>query len=196
MLIAAAVALPIAAWDAAPAFTDPLALAAGIGVRVTSSVIPYVCDQVAMSRLPRATYALMVALLPATATVIGIIVLTQIPLLVAVLGVVLVIAGIAVHRERDQPSTQPDVNTKRTLPAPTARRSPTRAAECERDGHAAALAFYTALGPATCPGTIAGPWTSMTRPDIPRAVVHELNRLTPSDRETQPPRDPRQQPRS
>lgn len=62
-------------------------------------MIPYVFDQLAMRRLPRATYALMVSLLPATATVIGIIVLGQIPSPVEVAGVALVIAGIAVHRE-------------------------------------------------------------------------------------------------
>ena len=56
-----------------------MALLAGIGVGVSSSVIPYVSDQLAMARLPRATYALMVALLPATATVIGVVVLTQVP---------------------------------------------------------------------------------------------------------------------
>ena len=33
-----------------------------------SSVIPYVTDQLAMARLPRATFALMLALLPAAAT--------------------------------------------------------------------------------------------------------------------------------
>ena len=32
-----------------------------------------------MARLPRATYALMVSLLPATATVIGVVVLAQVP---------------------------------------------------------------------------------------------------------------------
>ena len=42
-------------------------------------MIPYVADQVAMTRLSRAGYALMVSLLPATATVIGLIVLTQVP---------------------------------------------------------------------------------------------------------------------
>jgi inner membrane transporter RhtA len=57
----------------------PVALRAGIGVGDRSSVIPYVCDQLAMARLARATYALMVSLLPATATVIGIVVLAQIP---------------------------------------------------------------------------------------------------------------------
>jgi inner membrane transporter RhtA len=37
MLIAAVVALPIGATGATPAFTDPIALAAGVGVGVSSS---------------------------------------------------------------------------------------------------------------------------------------------------------------
>ena len=61
-------------------------------------MIPYVCDQLALARIARATYALLVALLPATATVIGIVVLTQIPTWPEVAGVGLVIAGVASHR--------------------------------------------------------------------------------------------------
>ena len=99
MLIAAVVATPLAGWAAVPAFDDPVALAAAVGVGVTSSVIPYICDQLAMKRLARSTYALMVSLLPATATVIGVIVLAQIPSWVEVTGVALVVAGVAVHRE-------------------------------------------------------------------------------------------------
>ena len=99
MLIAAVVATPIGAWAAVPAFTDPVAIAAGIGVGVSSSVIPYVTDQLAMARMSRSTYALMVALLPATATVIGIVVLAQLPSAVEAIGVALVIAGVAVHRD-------------------------------------------------------------------------------------------------
>ena len=99
MTIAAVAALPIGIGDALPAFTDPVALAAGIGVGVCSSVIPYVCDQLAMARLSRGTYALMVALLPATAVVIGVLVLAQLPTAVEVLGVALVIAGVAVRRD-------------------------------------------------------------------------------------------------
>ena len=99
MLIAAVVALPIGIGQAAPAFVDPIALAAGVGVGVTSSVIPYVCDQLAMARLTRSAYALLVSLLPATATVIGVVVLVQIPTLLEILGVALVVAGVAVHRE-------------------------------------------------------------------------------------------------
>jgi inner membrane transporter RhtA len=99
MGIAAVVALPIGIADAAPALLDPVALAAGVGVGITSSVVPYVCDQLAMSRLSRAAYALMVALLPATATVIGILVLAQLPAPLEVLGVALVVAGVALRRE-------------------------------------------------------------------------------------------------
>lgn len=98
MLAAAVIALPLGIWQAAPAFTDPLALAAAAGVGVCSSVIPYVSDQLAMARLPRATYALMVSLLPATATVIGVLVLTQIPGLKEIIGVTLVVAGVALHQ--------------------------------------------------------------------------------------------------
>jgi inner membrane transporter RhtA len=107
MLAAAVVALPIGAWDAAPAFTDPATLAAGVGVGVSSSVIPYISDQLAMARLARATYALMVSLLPATATVIGVIVLAQVPTAPELTGVALVIAGVALHREPEQAAQPP-----------------------------------------------------------------------------------------
>jgi inner membrane transporter RhtA len=99
MAVAAVAVTPIGGWQVLPAVGDPVALLAGVGVGVCSSVIPYVSDQLAMRRLPRASYALMVALLPATATVIGIAVLAQVPSLGEALGVALVVAGVAVHRE-------------------------------------------------------------------------------------------------
>jgi inner membrane transporter RhtA len=99
MLVAAVVVTPLAGWAAVPALGDPAALAAGVGVGICSSVIPYVFDQLAMRRLARATYALMVSLLPATATVIGVLVLAQVPSAVEVAALALVIAGVAVHRE-------------------------------------------------------------------------------------------------
>jgi len=95
---------PIGLSGAAHAFTDPVALAAGIGVGVSSSVIPYVFDQLAMARLPRATYALFVALLPATATAIGVIVLRQLPSPVELAGIALVMVGVGLHR-RDPTDT-------------------------------------------------------------------------------------------
>jgi inner membrane transporter RhtA len=98
MLFAFVFVSPIGLFDAARAFADPVALVAGVGVGVSSSVIPYVFDQLAMARLPRATYALFVALLPATATVIGVVVLDQLPSLVDLAGISLVMLGIALHR--------------------------------------------------------------------------------------------------
>ena len=104
MLVATVVVTPMAGWAAVPALADPVAIAAGVGVGISSSVIPYVSDQLAMRRLARSTYALMVSLLPATATVIGIVVLAQVPTPTEALGVLLVVAGVAIHRERE---TQP-----------------------------------------------------------------------------------------
>jgi inner membrane transporter RhtA len=100
MLVAALVVTPIGGWSAAPALADPVALAAGVGVAVSSSVIPYVCDQLAMARMARSTYALFVSLLPATAIVVGVVVLAQLPRPIEVVAIALVIGGVALHRER------------------------------------------------------------------------------------------------
>jgi inner membrane transporter RhtA len=99
MLVAAVVVSVFGGWAVGPALGDPVALLAGAGVGISSSVIPYVTDQLALRRLARATYALMVSLLPATATVIGVAVLAQVPSATEVAGVSLVIAGVALHRE-------------------------------------------------------------------------------------------------
>jgi inner membrane transporter RhtA len=64
-------------------------------------VIPYVCDQLAMARVPRPTFALMLSLLPATAALMGVVVLGQVPGPAEAAGIALVVAGVAVHRERD-----------------------------------------------------------------------------------------------
>ena len=51
MLVAAPVSTAIGGWAVVPHLLDPVAIGAGIGVGITSSVIPYVCDQLAMTRL-------------------------------------------------------------------------------------------------------------------------------------------------
>jgi inner membrane transporter RhtA len=99
MLVAAAVVTPIGGWQAAHAFADPVALGAGVGVGVSSSVIPYVCDQLAMARMARSTYALFVSILPATATAVGVVVLAQLPSPLELLAIGLVISGVVLHRE-------------------------------------------------------------------------------------------------
>jgi inner membrane transporter RhtA len=98
MAIAFLFVFPVGLAEAAHAFGDPLLLAAGIGVGICSSVIPYVCDQLAMSRLPRASFALLLSLLPAMATIIGAIVLAQIPGIRDLFGIALVMIAVAVHK--------------------------------------------------------------------------------------------------
>ena len=99
MAVAAVAATPWGLGGALPAFGHPVLLLAGAGVGVCSSVIPYVTDQLAMARLPRATFALMLALLPVFATVIGAIVLRQIPTVQDAAGITLVVLGVAMHQQ-------------------------------------------------------------------------------------------------
>lgn len=98
MAIAFVVVMPVGFAEALPALLSPRLLLAAVGVGVCSSVIPYVCDQFAMARLPRASFALMLSLLPVTATLIGIVVLRQVPGITDCLGIALVVAGVAFHK--------------------------------------------------------------------------------------------------
>jgi inner membrane transporter RhtA len=101
MLFASIVVTPIGLRGALGAFLNPKLILAGAGVGICSSVIPYICDQFAMARLSKATFALMLSLLPATACMIGIIVLRQIPSLSELAGIGAVIAGVALKRSAD-----------------------------------------------------------------------------------------------
>jgi inner membrane transporter RhtA len=99
MGVATVFALPVGLRAAVPAFTDPALLAAAVAVGVCSSVIPYVADQLAMARLKRSTFALMLALLPATATVIGAVVLRQFPRPAELAAVAIIVVAVGLHRE-------------------------------------------------------------------------------------------------
>lgn len=111
MLVACLTITPIGISGALLAFSKPLLLLAGIGVGMCSSVIPYVSDQLAMARLPRATFALLLSLLPASAAIIGIIVLHQIPTLIEIAGILLVAGGVVLHKEAE---TRPSNRTRST----------------------------------------------------------------------------------
>lgn len=119
MVVAFVCVSPLGSWGAARALNDPVAIAAGVGVGVSSSVVPYVLDQLAMARLARATYALFVSLLPATATLIGVVVLRQVPSLPDLGGIALVMLGVALHRE---PAGAPDREEALSRRPPPARR--------------------------------------------------------------------------
>lgn len=98
MAVAFLLASPFGIGDVAALLAHPLLILAGIGVGVSSSVIPYICDQLAMARLPRASFAVMMSLLPAIAAVTGAIVLRQIPGTADLLGIGLVVLGVGLHQ--------------------------------------------------------------------------------------------------
>ncbi len=99
MVVGALALAPALAPSTGAAFSAPLLLAACLGVGLASSVVPYALEQVAMRRLPRARFALLLSLLPATAAIIGAIVLGQVPRPAEGLGIALVVAasGLRTH---------------------------------------------------------------------------------------------------
>lgn len=69
-------------------------------VGVLSNVIPYALDQLVLPSLAPAQFALLLSLLPATASVVGAVVLGQIPTLVETLGTGAIVAAMLLRRER------------------------------------------------------------------------------------------------
>lgn len=100
MALAAVIVTPVGAPAVVRVLGNPLVLLAGVGVGVSSSVVPYVSDQVAMRRMSRGTYSLLASLLPAIATATGLVVLAQLPSPRDAGGILLVMAGVALHRDR------------------------------------------------------------------------------------------------
>ena len=101
MLVGALVISPAGIGGLGAAVDAPLLLAGGVAAGVLSNVIPYGIDQLVMQRLARARFALLQALLPVTATLIGLVWLSQVPSLREVIGIAAVIAAIVINRESD-----------------------------------------------------------------------------------------------
>lgn len=74
-------------------------------VGALSSAIGYTIDQVVMRRIPTRRFALLLALLPVTAMVVGFIALDQTPSATDLLGAAMVIAGV-LSQERDEITPQ------------------------------------------------------------------------------------------
>lgn len=88
------------AWGAPAVLLDPDVLLLGLGVGVLSSVVPYVLDQVVLRRVGQARFAVLLALLPATATVVGLLALSQVPGVLEAVGIAAVVVAVAL-RSRD-----------------------------------------------------------------------------------------------
>jgi len=91
---------PLAIGAVVPVVTE-LSLAVSIvGIAVLSSVIPYVIEQVVLRRVSAARFAILLALLPVTAAVVGAVFLAQRPSALEVLGMALVCVAIVLSADR------------------------------------------------------------------------------------------------
>lgn len=75
-------------------FADARTWLLGIGVGVLSTAVPYALDQVVLTRIGRARFALLLALLPVTAAVVGALMLAQWPTVSEAVGIALVVAAL------------------------------------------------------------------------------------------------------
>ena len=93
--------LPFGVAGSARVFGDGRLLLMCVAVGALSSAIGYGIDQVVMRRIPVRRFAVLLALLPVSAMVLGFVALGQRPSIADLLGAALVIAGV-VLQERDE----------------------------------------------------------------------------------------------
>ena len=91
----AAVLLCPLALGTGPAWGSPTLLVMAAGVGVLSTALPYALDQVVLRRVGQARFALLLALLPAVASVVGLLVLGQLPHPLEAAGIATVVVAVA-----------------------------------------------------------------------------------------------------
>ena len=103
----ATVVLSPLALGTGPVWGSPRLLVLGIGVGVLATVIPYALDQVVLRRTGQARFALLLALLPVTATAVGLVVLRQVPTIPEAFGILAVVVGLTIRTRDGKPGTAP-----------------------------------------------------------------------------------------
>lgn len=101
----AAMITPVGAGNAGTLLTDGRLLALCFLVGLLSTVVPYGLDQYVLRRISTRRFAVMLALLPVTAMIVGFIALDQRPSGLDIAGALLVISGVVVQ-ERDEPALE------------------------------------------------------------------------------------------
>jgi inner membrane transporter RhtA len=100
MTAGAVVYSPLAIGAIGPVVSDAGRAAAVVGIAVLSSVIPYAIEQVVLRRVSAARFAILLALLPVTALIVGAVFLAQLPSVLEIAGMVLVCAAIVLSGQR------------------------------------------------------------------------------------------------
>jgi inner membrane transporter RhtA len=106
VVLAPAILVPQATIDGS-VFADPRLWLLGLCIGLLSTAIPYVLDQLVFVGIGSANFALLLALLPVTATLIGVVVLRQIPTLAETAGIALVVVALLLSA-RESANTQPE----------------------------------------------------------------------------------------
>ncbi|HWO48432.1 MAG TPA: DMT family transporter [Solirubrobacterales bacterium] len=95
MIYATIILVPFGVADAGADLLHPGVLAAGLGVALLSSVLPYTVELEALRRLPERTFGVLLSLEPAVAALVGLIVLDQHLLGREIVAIALVVAASA-----------------------------------------------------------------------------------------------------
>ena len=95
---------PLAAAPALESAGHGAVMLLAVGAGLLSSALPYALDQVLLRRLSRGAFALLLSLLPATATVMGLVLLRQVPQPLEILGVGLVVAAVVLRTPEAAPT--------------------------------------------------------------------------------------------
>lgn len=104
MAAGAVVFAPFLAGGATPVLHDARLAALVVAIAICSSVVPYALEQVVLRRVRAATFAVLLAMLPATAAVVGALVLQQVPHGLEIVGLLLVsVAIVLTGLDREEP---------------------------------------------------------------------------------------------
>ncbi len=102
---------PIGAWRSGPAFGEPRWLLLCIAIGIFSTIVPYGLDQVVMRRVPLRSFALMLALLPTTAAVVGAVMLSQRLKGLEIIGICAVVVALVISGVGDRAAAIADVGS-------------------------------------------------------------------------------------
>ncbi|WP_443061472.1 EamA family transporter [Streptomyces sp. NBC_00414] len=93
MVVAAVLFLPLGVIESGDKLLNPTTIALGSAVAILSSVLPYTLELIALRRMPASTFAVLMSLEPAVASIAGFLVLSQTLSVTEGLAITLVIAA-------------------------------------------------------------------------------------------------------
>ena len=106
LLIGAIFIAPFGAPTSGPAFGAPWIIATCLLVGILSNAIGYGIDQYTLRRIPVRRFSILLALLPVTATIFGLVFLDQVPSITDLIGISFVLTGVIVQQRDTLPATE------------------------------------------------------------------------------------------